>query len=262
LIAGSNWFLGYSHTSLAKDKFIKQHQRRDRIAKILTVFLENGIDAVMGPPSELLEYATLDAEQKCGKRFIRIITPIFNVIPGGDPAFEVAKMLDTCQRLGATFCMPHQSVTDALIDRMTGRIRDLDRYTHMIRERGMLPGLSTHMPEAVIYADRHDEDVETYIQIYNAAGFLMQVEADWVMHIIHQAKKPVMTIKPLAAGRLLPVVGLSFVWSTIRAQDMVVIGTTTPDEVREVVDISLDLLQKQPPQYKLQRTRSKRLLEM
>ena len=261
LIAGSNWFLGYSHTSLAKDKFIKRHQTRAKIANILSVFLENGIDAVMGPPSDLLEYATRDAEQKCGRKFVRIITPMFNVLPGGDSQFEVEKMLDTCQRLGATICMPHQSVTDALIDRMIGRIRDLNRYTHMIRQRGMIPGLSTHMPEGVIYADRHHEDIETYIQIYNAAGFLMQVEADWVMHIIHEAKKPVMTIKPLAAGRLLPVVGLSFVWSTIRPQDMVIIGTTTPDEVREVVNISLDLLQKQPPEYELQKTRSKRTLE-
>jgi hypothetical protein len=56
-------------------------------------------------------------------------------------------------------------------------------------------------------------------------------------------------------------VGLSFVWSTIRPQDMVVIGTTTPDEVREVLNISLDLLQKQPPEYELQRTRSKNLLD-
>jgi hypothetical protein len=262
LIAGSNWFLGYSHTSLAKDKFIKDHQTRARIAEILGVFLENGIDAIMGPPSDLLEEATREAEQKCGKSFIRIITPMFNVLPGGDPDTEPEKMLDYCQSLGATFCMPHQSVTDALIDRRSGRIRDLERYTHMIRQRGMIPGLSTHMPEGVIYADNHNEDVETYIQIYNAAGFLMQVEADWVMHVIHQAKKPVMTIKPLAAGRLLPVVGLSFVWSTIREQDMVVIGTTTADEVREVVDISLDLLQKRPPEYELQRTRSKRTLEI
>ena len=28
LIAGTNWFLGYSHTSLAKDKFIREYQTR------------------------------------------------------------------------------------------------------------------------------------------------------------------------------------------------------------------------------------------
>jgi hypothetical protein len=168
--------------------------------------------------------------------------------------------LDECAALGATFCMPHQSVTDALVDRRSGVIRDLDVYTRMIRARGMIPGLSTHMPETVVYADRTGADVETYIQIYNSAGFLMQVEADWVMKIIREAKKPVMTIKPLAAGRILPVVGLAFVWNTIRDQDMVTIGTTTPEEAREIVELSLDLLLHRLPENKLQETRSKKSL--
>jgi hypothetical protein len=261
LIIGSNWFLGYSHTSLAKDHFIKQLQTRDKIADILTAFLERDIDAVMAPPSELLEYAIQAAEQRTGKPMIRIWTPIFNINPGGAPESEPEKMLDQCKKMGATFCMPHQCVTDALLDRRSGTIRDIDQYTRMIRERGMIPGLSTPMRETPVYADRSGADVETYIQLYNAAGFLMQVEADWVMRIIRQAQKPVMTIKPLAAGRLLPVVGLAFVWSTIRPQDMVTTGTTTPDEAKEVIDISLDLLQGQVPEFELQKTRSKRSLE-
>ena len=125
----------------------------------------------------------------------------------------------------------------------------------------MIPGLSTHMPEAIVYADAMGADVETYIQLYNSAGFLMQLEADWVMRIINQAQKPVMTIKPLAAGRLLPIVGLAFVWSTIRKQDMVAVGTTTPDEAREVIELSLDLLNRRIPDYRLQTTRSKRSLQ-
>ena len=94
-------------------------------------------------------------------------------------------------------------------------------------------------------------------QIYNSAGFLMQVEADWVMRIIRDAKKPVMTIKPLASGALLPVVGLAFVWNTIRDQDMVTIGTTTPDEAREVIELSLNILERRSPDHELQKTRSK-----
>jgi hypothetical protein len=117
------------------------------------------------------------------------------------------------------------------------------------------------MPETVILADKTNADVETYIQLYNAAGFLMQVEADWVMRVISEARKPVMIIKPLAAGRLLPVVGLAFVWNSIRDQDMVTIGTATPDEAREVIDISLDLLSRRIPDNELQRTRSKQTLE-
>lgn len=260
LLIGTNWFLGYSHTSLAKDKFIRDFQSREKIAKILAVFQEYGIDAVMGPPSPLMEEATQQAEDLTGRKFIRILTPIFNILPGGDPAAEPEVMLDQCKAWGATFCMPHQCVTDALIDRMNNEIRDISKYSRLIRERGMIPGLSSHMPEAVVIADRTNADVETYIQIYNAAGFMMQVEADWVMRIIRDAKKPVMTIKPLAAGKLLPVVGLAFSWSTIRPQDMVTIGTTTPDEARESIEISLDILNNKVPEYELQKTRSKKSL--
>jgi hypothetical protein len=261
MIIGTNWFLGYSHTSLAKDKFIKELQTRERIAEVLSVFLEHGIDAMMSPPSQDMEDAICEAEDKAGRQMIRILTPIFDPLPDGDPENAPEVMFDQAKALGATFCLPHQWVTDTLVDRMHGVIRGIDRYTAMIREREMIPGLSTHMPETVVIADKTEADVETYIQIYNAAGFLMQVEADWVMRIITNAKKPVMTIKPLAAGKLLPVVGLAFVWNTIRDQDMVIVGTTTPDEAREVIDLSLTLLERRLPDNELQRTRSKKSLE-
>jgi hypothetical protein len=260
LLIGTNWFLGYSHTSRAQDNWIRELQTRERITDVISTFLEYGIDAVMAPLSQHLEDAIQAAEDRTGRGVIRILTPSFNLTPGGDPETEPEVVLDQTKAMGATFCLPHQCVTDALVDRMQGVIRDIDKYTEMIRDRGMIPGLSTHMPESVPYADNTGADVETYIQIYNGAGFLMQVEADWVMRIIHKAQKPVMTIKPLAAGRLLPVVGLAFVWSTIRDQDMVTIGCTTPAEAREVIEISLDLLNRRLPDQELQMTRSKESL--
>jgi hypothetical protein len=136
----------------------------------------------------------------------------------------------------------------------------MDRICAMTRERGMLPGLSTHMPETVPYADESNLDVATYIQIYNAIGFLMQVEVDWVHRIIQRAKHPVLSIKPLAAGRVLPLVGLAFAWSTIRDQDMVSIGCYTPDEAAEVIEISRSLLEKRESRVQLQHTRSKNSL--
>lgn len=258
LIIGSNWFKGYSHTSVPKDHFILEYQTRERLTDVFTTFMSYGIDAYMGgDPGPLVLAAIRDAEQRAGRKMILILTPSFNLTPEGDPENEPEPVLDHYQAIGATFCFPHQCVTDALIDKRAGVIRDLDQYTPLIRERGMIPGLSSHMPEAVIYADRQGADVESYIQIFNAAGFLMQVEPDWVLSVIQQAKKPVMTIKPLAAGRLLPIVGLSFVWSTLRPQDMVTIGTTTPAEAQEVINISLDLLHHRSPKTELQITRSK-----
>jgi len=75
--------------------------------------------------------------------------------------------------------------------------------------------------------------------------------------MIWSRAKPVITIKPLAAGRLHPLVGLAFVWATLRPIDMVCIGTMTPDEAKEVVEISLSVLENRAADMELQRTRSK-----
>jgi hypothetical protein len=261
MLIGTNWFLGYSHTSAAKDKFIVEYQTRKNIADILTVFYERGVDTMMGMPTPILQEAMQDAEQRTGRKGILILTPWFDPLPTAAPDAGPEKAFDTCKTLGATFCLPHMGVTDRVLDRLSGKIRNLEIYTKMIRERGMIPGLSSHMPEAIPFTDNNGYDIETYIQIYNALGFLMQVEVDWVMRMIRDAKKPVMTIKPMAAGRLLPPVGLAYSWATIRDCDMVTVGTTTPDEAKECVDLSLDFLSRRMPDNKLQTTRSKKVLE-
>ena len=55
--------------------------------------------------------------------------------------------------------------------------------------------------------------------------------------------------------------GLAFVWNTIRDQDMVAVGTTTPDEALEVIELSLDFLNRRLPDNALQTTRSKKSLQ-
>jgi hypothetical protein len=111
----------------------------------------------------------------------------------------------------------------------------------------MIPGHSAHMPELIIYSDLQGYDVETYIQIYNCMGFLMQIEVEYVNNVIWTAKKPVMTIKPMAAGRTTPFVGLTFSFATIRPCDMVTVGCFTPREVHEDVEIALAAIERRKP---------------
>ena len=259
MIIGTGWFLGCSHTSRAKDAFLKAHMTSGRIADIIEVFLRAGVDTLMGftrPQPHLLEAIKL-AEDRVGRKVTTISTPSFDIAGTDEAGAANAAVLDEQAQTGVSICMPHMSATDPLTDKATGTIRQMDGFVKMIRERGMIPGLSTHMPEVPTYADETGLDVATYIQIYNAAGFLMQVEADWARRIIWNASKPVITIKPLAAGRLLPLVGLAFSWATIRDCDMVTIGTITPDEAREVIDISLSILDRRQSKVALQTTRSK-----
>jgi hypothetical protein len=74
---------------------------------------------------------------------------------------------------------------------------------------------------------------------------------------IRNAKKPVMTIKPMAAGQLRAFQALAFVWSTIRPGDMVTVGTMTPREAEECIDLSLNTLEQCGNDVPLQETRSK-----
>ena len=259
LIAVTNMWLGFSHTSKAKDRFIKETMGRKQIADILEVFCLAGVDAVYGgrPDATHLAEAIADAQDRTGRRITQITVPTLNVAETAEAQDENARTLDAYAAIGTNICMPHQGTTDKLTDRRSRTIRGAEKICAMIRRRGMVPGLSTHLPEVPIYADESGLDVETYIQIYNAAGFLMPIEVDWVHRMIWKRAKPVITIKPLAAGRLEPLVGLAFAWATLREIDCVTAGTQTPDEARELIEISLALLERRAPEHELQTTRSK-----
>jgi hypothetical protein len=263
MIIGTNWFLGWSHTSNAKDNYIKQNVKdRKKIADIIEVFLNNGVDTIMGPiTNDPLYDAIKDAEDRTGRGMIIVSTPQLPFTAAtpseGFDIGEVEKILDEHARLGTHICMPHQCTTDSMVDRCSRELRKMDTVCKMIRERGMIPGLSTHMPESIIYSDETGLDVETYISIYNAMGFLMQVEVDWTANVIQSAKKPVMTIKPMAAGQIRPFQALNFVWNTVRDCDMVTVGTMSPDEAEECIQLSLGILERRKSETKLQETRSK-----
>jgi len=261
LVAGSNWFLGHTHQTQARQRWNVGHQTGEKVAEVLAAFLAGGVNVTMSPVAPLMYEALDRAQQAGGAKMHWISTPWFDTGAEG-PDFDAAeRAFDESAEGGATFCWPHTSVTDRLYDGLTGQIRFMDRLAGMIRQRGMIPGLSTHRPEVILAADRTGLDVASYICLYNCAGFLMPLEIDWTGRIIHQAAKPVTTIKPMAAGRVMPYVGLPFSWATLRPIDLVTVGTMNADEAREVIEISLACIEGRPADRPLQSTRSKKTLE-
>jgi len=259
LICGSNWLMGFSHTSKAKDRFIKElFDTPSKLVKVIEVFARHGCNAFMSMTGEFIAQALRETEQKTGVPMIWIATPAYPDMKDPD-SWKYA--VEEAKQQGATFCFPHQCVTDPRVDRVNNCLApDLLESLRIVREAGMIPGLSTHMPEAITCADACGADVASYVQPYNAAGFLCQVETDWIQQVIHNAKNPVMTIKPLAAGRLLPPTGFAFVWNTLRDCDMVTIGTISPYEAEEDIELSLACLERRKAEVELQTTRSKRSL--
>ncbi len=242
MLIGSNWISGFSHTSPAADAQIRaRHADRHSVADLLEAYLEYDIDAIMGifePGSAMLD-GVHEAEDRTGKKIILIDTPILNVSDNAQARAESEARIALSEQMGCTFCFPHHSSTEQLVNKNLSQIPRLPDYLAMIRQHGMIPGLSAHMPELVLYSDLNNYDVETYIQIYNCMGFLMQVEVEYINKVIWEAKKPVMTIKSMAAGRCSPFVGLSFSYNTIRPCDMVTLGAYTASEVHEDVEIAL-----------------------
>jgi hypothetical protein len=250
MIIGTNWILGYSHTGAAADAVIHGvNCNREAVADLLGAFLRNGVDAIMGPLSteQLLLDAMKLAEDRTGRGLVRIDTPILNVDNTAAARLEAEKTIAGSKAAGSALCLPHHSSAEQLVNKNTRTIGRLPDYLKMIRDHGMIPGLSAHMPEIVIYSDSNEYDVQSYIQIYNCLGFMMQIEVESINNIIRKARKPVMTIKPMAAGRCTPFVGLNFVWNTIRPEDMVTVGCMTPAEAQEDIEISLAAIERRAP---------------
>ena len=250
MIIGTNWLLGWSHTGKAADQRIKErYPDKESMFPVLNAYLSYGIDTIMGPISQnqIMLEAIRYAEQRTAQKMIINDTPIIKVADSNEARAEAAMQIHRSGEIGADFCLIHHSSVEKLVNRNTETIDRLDDYTAMIRREGMIPGLSAHMPELIVYSDANNYDVETYIQIYNCLGFMMQVEIETVASIINHAKKPVMTIKSMAAGRCTPYVGLNFSWNTIRDCDMVTVGCFSEDEVHEDVEISLAALERRFP---------------
>ena len=250
MLIGTNWMLGYGHTTPSADGLIRaRNHDKEAIADIICCFLEYDIDAIMGPTDGrpyLMDGIKL-AEERTGKKVIIIDTPIINVDDNEAARREAMAAIKNSRDAGAAFCLPHHSSVEQLVNKNLSAIPRLPDYLKMIRDAGMIPGLSAHMPELIVYSDAQGYDVETYVQTYNCLGYMMQVEIEYIHSVIWNAKKPVMTIKAMAAGRVTPFVGLTFSFATIRDVDMVTVGCFHPEEVHEDVEIGLAAIERRRP---------------
>ena len=251
LIIGTNNIMGGSHRTVARDDHIKgiYNGNANAVADIVEAYLEHGVDTILGclAFSKFVLDGLRIAEERTGKKVNHIELIIFDTQDTPEARQEAKDIIKHCKDAGVDICLPLHMTVEKLVNKQERTIERIEDYLYMIREHDMIPGLSAHMPEIITYADENGYDVETYIQIYNAAGFLMQIEVELVHDIIWTAKKPVIAIKPMAAGHLNPFVGLNFVWNTIRPQDMVAVGCMTPEEAHETVEYSRAALDRRRP---------------
>lgn len=253
LTIGTNTFHGFSHFSHARSEWLKRHFTYERIYEVVEYCAKEGLNLTVASPRADYKELLDEIERNTGQHIYYIATP------GGGSLDELKANIDACADMGAEFCWPHTSWTDSHLVPAENKVVDGPEVLEYIRKRGMIPGWSTHRPETVTVSDRVGYDVAGYIQIFNPIGFLCQVETDWTRNIIRGTQKPVVNIKPLASGRVMPPTGLQYCYSNIKPIDTVAIGMMSVEEAQEDIAIARQCLEQVGggPEVQLQYTRSK-----
>jgi hypothetical protein len=248
---GSNPFFGFSHKTVARDTWLKRYFTDERIYEIMQVCAQLGVNLFVSSPNDRFAALRKRLEDETGFHIQWACTP------GGKDLEELKTDIDRTARLGAEICLPHTSWIEAHLRIVDREIAHAPEAFDHIRQRGMIPGVSTHRPEALPIAAERGYDCETFILPFNVLGFLCPFEIEWQGRIITDCPKPVIAIKPFAAGRLTPLPALTFVYERIKPTDTVAIGVLSPEELREDLDIAQCAMAGQPIAQPLSTTRSK-----
>ncbi|MDI6827299.1 MAG: hypothetical protein QME62_02310 [Armatimonadota bacterium] len=250
IICGSNTFFGYSHFSAARDTWLKKYFDVPRIVEVMAKCAEFGVNCVLSGPVPAMHKAIQEVERQTGHHYVWICTP-------GMGNEDITDGLKWCADHGVEMCFPHTSWTDIRLNIAKNEIEGIEPVFEQIRNLGMIPGFSTHRPEVIIVSDSRGYDAQAYIQPFNVAGFLCSVETDWIARIIRNTPKPVVCIKPLAAGRIMPEAGLGYVFRNNKPIDPVCIGFLSPEEAEEDIRIALAIMEHQQASIELTKSRSK-----
>ncbi len=247
IVCGTNPFLGISHFTISRDMFLREFFTVDRIAEVMGYVMEEfGINACISSPRDEIYKAINRVEEELGTRYLWICTPSATreTAVGLEP--DLHQQIQWCADHQVSVCMPHRSYTDNNLHVAERRIIGIEPYLAQIRDLGMVPGLSTHYYETLQIVREREYDVSLVIQPLNTLGFQSNIEVNTLAGMIKHSPKQVLAIKPFAAGRLLPEVGLQFVFSNIKKNDIVACGFDSIQNADYDCQLALELLSPAP----------------
>ena len=131
MLIGSNWMLGYSHTTVSADEMIRRrYSEAKATADMVKAYLEYDIDAMMAPfgGQQVLLDGIKIAEDATGKTITKIDTPIINVNDSPSARAEAKAKIDECAINGAKICLIHHSSAEQLVNKNKGTIESLMEF--------------------------------------------------------------------------------------------------------------------------------------
>jgi len=254
VVCGTNQFVGITHRWNPFDMLL--HLIRFRKAKTVAkymeyLFREHGVNSCVSSPREKVRNAIRIVEKKVGEKFHWICTPSVRTTVKGFER-DIFKQIDWCAEQGVTFCGPHRMYTDNALDMQDLKIggpemkeqnsqmfkgglisQDVLANTcaipypeiaEYIRDKGMIPMLSSHYIETIEAVEKQGYDAQMVIQPFNKKGFESNTDPAILARKIKNTKVRILNIKPMAAGRIPPREGLAFCAKTIKKKDLLVVG--------------------------------------
>ena len=193
LLIGINSLLGWSHTSIGRDRWIRRYFTSRRIARVFETCIDLGVHGVLGPVWPRLVKAIRIAEEETGQRMTFISTTI------GDPE-ETEKQLEMLKDLYSPVCCIHGGWTDSW-PVQDNRLVGFEKYLRMIRKAGLVPGVACHSGERLRMVDDGGYDVSVFATPVNKLGFYMSPSKNSILEAVRRTQKKVIAIKPLGSGR-------------------------------------------------------------
>lgn len=237
LICGTNTFNGYSHFSNAKDEWTRRYFTVEKVVEVLEKCQDLGINSLLGPVNEKTSLAQEMLISK-GRKPMEWISTTLGSLDIDVLKAEIKQAANMGHKLHAIHC----SFVDSHLATYKQEITDLEILLKYIRDLGMIPGISTHRPETLSVIKTKKYDVNFINLPFNVTGFLCNLEVNWIARIIQDIDIPIINIKPLAAGRLMPEEALPFCYKNIKSIDAVAIGLMSPEEAEEDAIIALNCL--------------------
>jgi hypothetical protein len=250
LILGSNPFNGFCYALPSLSAHMKEWSNAENIAGVLRRAEQCGINTWQFSYYEN-SLAGLRLHREEGGRLRWIL------LTGGVMQSDPTRVREVAE-MGPLAIVHHGGVTDRRF--REGRMDEVRDYLKIIRDTGVLVGLSTHRPEVVEFVDERGWDVDFYMtsfyqlsrpeqEIRKMLGELplgtvfLEGDPARMCRAIRTTSKPCLAFKVLGAGRLAEnrdrlEQSFKFAFDQIKPQDGVIVGMYPrfKDEVLEDVE--------------------------
>jgi hypothetical protein len=232
-VCGTNPFVGITHrwNPFEMLAHLRRYKEPLTVAKVMMHLLqEHGVNCCVSSPRDKVYEAIKIVERETGERFHWICTPSKRNTAKNIPRDEF-KQIDWCADRNITVCGMQRAYTDRAIDIKKLKIGEnnpkFPSYPELsayIRDKGMIPVISSHYYQTIYAAEKNKYDAALIFQPVNFKGYMSNTNPEHLVEVIQKTNLQILAIKPLAAGRIAPKEGFSYILESIKENDFIAVG--------------------------------------